>query len=223
MKYLEIIKESRYKTHGLLTVKRQLPLFLRSIKSISEIKYNHETDDFILKIKNLTKSGLDSLISRCEILGYYPSVFNVNGKYIKVKNIKNIDDFIEIVKNYNINKSDKIWIQFESWLDQEIEVPDKLYHITKTTYVDKIKRYGLSPKSKHKISYHPDRIYLVDNYMVALDILKQLKQIDDDSYSIITIKPDKDVLLLRLDPNYNRGFYTNQNIPPNWIIHIRKS
>jgi hypothetical protein len=64
---------------------------------------------------------------------------------------------------------------------------------------------------------------LVDNYMVALDILKQLKQIDDDSYSIITIKPDKDVLLLRLDPNYNRGFYTNQNIPPNWIIHIRKS
>jgi len=221
MNYLSYIKESRYKTHGLLTVKRQLPLFLRSIESITDIKYNYETDDFILNIKNLTKNGLDSLISRCEILGYYPSVFSVNDEYIEVDSIKSIDDFIKIVKNYNIDKSDKILIQFESWLDQEIEVPDKLYHVTKTAYVDKIKRYGLSPRSKHKIAYHPDRIYLVDDYMVALDILKQLKQIDDVKYSVITIKPDKDVLLLRIDPNYNRGFYTNQNIPPNWIIHIR--
>lgn len=221
MKYLDYIKESRYKTHGLNTVKRQLPLFLRSIKSISDIEYNYDTDDFIIKIKNLTKSSLESLISRCEILGYYPSVFNVNNEYIIESDIDTLDDFIQLIKKYDIKKSDNIWIQFESWLDQEVVVPDLLYHITKTKYIDKIKRYGISPRAKHKISYHPDRIYLVDNYLVAIDMLKQLKEIDKDEYTLIKIKPDKSVLLLRNDPNYNRGYYTNQNIPPNWIIDYK--
>ena len=221
MNYLNFIKESRYKTHGLNTVKRQLPLFLKSIDCIYDIDYQYDTDDFLLQGTNMTKNGIDALIGRCEILGYYPSVFNVNGENIGKGNIRTIDDFINIIKDYNIEKSDKIWFQFESWLDEEIVIPDKLYHVCRTVNVDKIKRYGLSPKSKHKISYHPDRIYLVEEYLVALNIIKQFKETEDIDYSIITIKPDKDILLLRSDPNFNRGFYTNQNIPPSWIIHIR--
>lgn len=219
MKYLDFIKESRYHTHGLSTVRRQLPKFLKYIGGDSEIEYSDDTDDFTLIMSKMTNKGLNSIISRCGVLGYFPSVFNVNGEYISGDEKTDIDGFISIVQNYDIDISDKFWIQFESWLDQEVTVPKKLYHVTKTVYVDKIKKRGLYPKAKNKISYHPDRIYVVDNYMVAIDILKQLSSNSDDSFSIVTIIPDNDKLILRTDPNYNRGYYTNQNIPSNWIVH----
>ena len=141
MNYLNFIKESRYKTHGLSVVKRQLPLFLKSIDCVYNINYQYDTDDFILECTNMTKNGLNVLIGRCEILGYYPAIFNLNGEYIGKSNIETIDDFINIIKNYNVDISDKIWFQFESWLDEEIETPEKLYHVCRTIDVEKIKRY----------------------------------------------------------------------------------
>ena len=37
------------------------------------------------------------------------------------------------------------------------------YHITPDIFLDKIKEYGLVPKSESKLSYHPERIYLFMN------------------------------------------------------------
>lgn len=214
MKYLEYIKESRYKTHGLITVKRQLPVLLNSINAIYDIEY-YDTDDFSLSLSNITTNALSIIISRCEILGYFPSTFKLNN--IRINNDTNIERFVDIVKNYSISKNDTLWLQFESWQDQDIDIPDKLYHVTKTKNLNRIKRYGLCPKSKNKISYHPDRIYFVDNFKFALNIYKQLNEID---YCVIEILPEKNILLLRSDPNYNQGYYTNQNIPPYWIVNI---
>jgi len=220
-KYLEFISESRYKTHGLKTVKRTLPKFLKSIKCDFKIEYNEPSDDFAIYFTNLTNGSLDVIISRCELLGYYPSVLTVDDKE-KNNNIKSIDEFVDFVKQYKLNDINKVYVQFESWLDGKVETPESLYHVCRTIDSEKIERYGVSPRSKHKISFHPDRIYLVDDYLAAIAIIKQFKKIEDIAYSIVKITPNRNELLLRNDPNFDAGFYTTQNILPIWINNIKE-
>lgn len=216
----KFIKESRYKTHGLDTVKRHIPMLLKSLQVTFEIEYFDTDDVFIIIASKLKTSTIDSIVSRCGILGYFPSILTLNSVQIKYEDCVDIDMFIDKVKKQDIENTDKVVIQFESWLDDEIKTPETLYHVCKKIHLDKIKRYGLYPKAKHKISHHPDRIYLVDDIMHANDIRKQLKEIDNDEYVIVLIKPNQNNLILRTDPNYNMGFYTNQNIPPNWIKEV---
>lgn len=223
--YLEFISESRYKTHGISIVKRTIPKLLKYMKCDFNIEYS-DVDDFTIYFTNLTNDIKDVVISRCELLGYFPSVFSVDNNEKRNKDIKDIDDFVKFVKEYKLNDNNKVYIQFESWLDEIIETPPILYHVCRTIDTEKIKRYGLSPRSKHKISYHPDRIYLVDNLMVATNILKQLKTTEKNKdeksykYSIVKIKPETEKLNIRKDPNFDLGFYSTQNILPNWIEKI---
>ena len=225
-KYLNFISESRYKTHGLDIVKRIIPKLLKSMKCDFDIVYS-PVDDFTIYLNNLTNNVKDVLISRIELLGYFPSVFCVNNDEKRNDDIKNIDDFVNYVKNYKLDNINVVYIQFESWLDEEIETPERLYHVCRTIDTEKIKRYGISPKSKHKISYHPDRIYIVDDYLAAISIAKQFKEIEKDKnnnlyeYSIVTITPETNKLLLRKDPNFDSGYYTTQNILPIWILNIK--
>lgn len=217
--YLYYISESRYKTHGLNTIERTLPKTLKSMNCDFIIEYYWEVDDFSIEFTNLTNNAKDVLIGRCELIGYYPSVMEVNDINIRDKNIKTIDDFVTFVKDYDLPKENCVFFHFESWLDQEIDTPETLYHICRTIDKDKILRYGISPKSKHKISYHPDRIYITDDYKSAIFIMKQFKEIHNTDYSIVTIKPNSD-MLVRRDPNFEEGYYTNQNISPNCITDI---
>jgi len=218
--YLKFISESRYKTHGISVIKRTIPKLLESMNCDFNIEYS-DVDDFVIYFTNLTNGAKKVIISRCELIGYFPSVFSVNDIKKRPKSIKDIDDFVEYVKNYELDKENKVYIQFESWLDEQIETPEKLYHVCRTIDVEKIKRYGISPKSKHKISYHPDRIYLVVNYLSAISIVDQFKEIDKNDYSVVCITPENNKLLLRKDPNFNDGYYTTQNILPSWISDIK--
>lgn len=219
-KYLEFLSESRYKTHGLDSVKRTIPKMLNSINSEYKIEYNSLSDDFSIYFTNLDFETKDIMISRCELLGYFPSVFSINDVDKRPNNIKIIDDFIKYVKDYKLENNNKVYIQFESWLDEKVETPKTLYHVCRTIDLDKIKRYGISPKSKHKISYHPDRIYLAEDYLSSISIIKQFRKIKKDDYSIITIIQEDNKLLVRKDPNFDAGYYTTQNILPNWINKI---
>ena len=224
--YLEFISESRYKTHGLSSVKRTLPKLLNSLKCDFEIEYNYPTDDFAIYFNDLTDDIKNVFIVRAELLGYYPSVFSIDDIEKRNKDIKDIDGFVKFVKDFNLNDKNKVYIQFESWLDEIVETPPLLYHVCRTIDVEKIKRYGLSPRSKHKISYHPDRIYLVDGLLVAVNILNQLKITEKNKdeksykYSIVKIKPETEKLNIRKDPNFDSGFYSTQNILPIWIDKI---
>jgi hypothetical protein len=218
-KYLEFISESRYKTHGLPVVKRTIPKMLKSMNCIFNIDYSI-SDDFVIYFTNLTNGAKDAIISRCELLGYFPSVFSVDNNENRNKDINDIDDFVKYVKNYKLDTNNEVYIQFESWLDDIVETPKILYHVCRTIDVEKIERYGLSPRSKHKISYHPDRIYLVSDYLSAISIIKQFKEIEDIEYSIVKITPDTEQLNIRRDPNFDSGFYSTQNILPTWIDNI---
>ena len=222
--YLEFISESRYKTHGIETVKRNIENQLYATGALFDVDFNDVTDDFQITFYKLKNTTLEWLIQRCEVLGYFPSVFRIDGK--DVLSEKTIDDFVVQIKKYKIpEKYHRIYIQFESWLDEKIEeIPKYLYHVFKTVNLDKIKRYGICPKAKNKISYHPDRIYFVLSIDDSKNIITQFKDIENDKdvkYSVAIVDtsliPLKYNLLIRKDPNFNSGFYTNQNIPPSWI------
>jgi RNA:NAD 2'-phosphotransferase (TPT1/KptA family) len=47
------------------------------------------------------------------------------------------------------------------------KLPTILYHATLKKNKNNIIKYGLIPKSNSKLSNHPDRIYLTDNYKMS--------------------------------------------------------
>ena len=99
-----------------------------------------------------------------------------------------------------------------------------LYHLTKSSRVDKILKVGLNPKSSNVKFKYPDRIYLgLDPYGLEHDLLVKFKELDDTEcqniYSILKIDiskiPSKN--RFKVDPNYPDGLFTSDNIPPSAI------
>jgi len=84
----------------------------------------------------------------------------------------------------------------------------------------RIKR--LYPKSKKRISDHPERIYLFDDCDETENLLKVLKLSDlknniNESYILLEINCTTIKLILHSDPNYKIGYFTYDNINPNNI------
>ena len=221
--YLEFISESRYKNHGLNTVRGSIPILLDSVDIKYKIEYDWLRGSFVIIFYNLTNEVKNLLLQRCELLGFFPSVFRIDDEKILMSS-KNLDDFIDNIKKYNIpEKFNELYIKFETWLDDLIETPKILYHVFRSIDYEKVKSYGICPKSKHKIAYHPERIYLSSDLNYIQSIINQFKIIDkknnkEHKYSIAIIDtsklPEEYQLLVRKDPNFNRGYYTTQNISP---------
>jgi predicted acetyltransferase len=230
---INFLTESRWKTHGLDKIRNILPRLLDSVNLKYDIDYNDDTDDFQIYIKNqnIVKNSIKNIVSICESIGYFPSSLLVDNLNLldEFKKLKKNDDFIEYIKNYNFHNFNLIYIQFECWLDNIVKVPDFLYHVTDIKNLNKIKEIGLCPKSKKKISYHPSRIYLTSSIEEARVTKSEFEKIKKDKYLILKIdtnkiidndKKLKDVLKLRIDPNYENGYYTLQNINKNLIEEI---
>ncbi len=154
------------------------------------------------------------------------SIFDDFKKYKHHKQVINNDksyiDFIDYLKIVIIPESFKeIYIQFESYQDKDLaisEIPDTMYYVYNNSNRDKIQRYGIVPKSKSKISYHPERVYVTFSVDDAERFIKQLD--DGYEYSILKIVTDdelKSYIKLKKDPNFDAGFYTNQNISPMYL------
>lgn len=221
MGYLERIMESRYRTHGLATVRRQLPRILWALGESHHFDYNEATDDFQLYLTGPTVGGvLDVIVGRCEVIGYFPSLMTVDGHPVIYGNT--VDEYVDFVKKYvPPEQSHILCIQFESWVDVDVEIPPILYHVCRSIDADKIRRYGLCPKFKFKISFHPERIYFSSNTDDVIETTKLFKRIEDDSYSVVIIDVSRTSRLkLRRDPNHNNAYYTTQSIPPIWIDRI---
>jgi hypothetical protein len=88
---------------------------------------------------------------------------------------------------------------------------------------------GLIPKSKSKLTYHPDRTYvclhklgckaLISNMKMFYKSLlwKNTKNKIDYRWVIYEIDTKDLDIKLYLDPNYIGGYYTLDNIPPDKI------
>jgi hypothetical protein len=149
-----------------------------------------------------------------------------------------------IIKDFNIDLSKysgKLNIVFESKYNKEFKTDQKyLYHCTTEAYIEKIKKIGLVPKSKSKITFHPERIYLALNKKDCRDLITQFIK-DSENYSESDtdfIKNYKDskkkYVILRIeianlnlklmeDPNCKDywgvfGVYTVDSIPPSSIF-----
>ena len=127
-------------------------------------------------------------------------------------------------------------VKYETKYDIQILPNEKYYyHLTPDLLFNDIKSSGLTPKSKTKISYHPERVYLIKKY--DKDKFTELAK---NLYSTLEYRSDiiekiKNYYVLRIDvealiksgrdkfyrdPNYLLGIWTYENIPPLYVEKI---
>ena len=90
------------------------------------------------------------------LLGWFPS-------YMFMKNLSGMKNNMNYDERYlkkNFKYLDEVSIIYESKFDEEVNIPDKLYHLSIQEYQYKILSIGICPKSKNKLSSHGDRIYV---------------------------------------------------------------
>lgn len=170
--------------------------------------------------------------------GWFPSSMEI----VKTSGIKKLFkyDFYEIIRIHD--EIDQITITYESKFEkEESDIPEKLYHLSIFEYSKKIKKNGLSPRSKSKLSSHLDRIYLCKSYQDCVDLIPKMMfyytgEKDENIFKLgkkffkKDITPiiyeidnsDKRIDKLYKDINYNeKGYYTLDNIPPNKIKIVK--
>lgn len=202
------------------------------------LKLNVNRNIFILILKEFDKitiiNNWQKLLQTIDNLGWYPSQIN----YSMNHNMDNVGySFNKLKQIYDIDNGDSpyslVFIKFEAKFDiEDINIPNKIYHVSPSYYRDKILRHGLIPKSKNKLSIHPDRIYFTTNKSDAITLIpklkkyipiktkqelnKQGKEIEYDLYEINT----KNIQNSRWfkDPNLTfTGIYCLMNILPSNI------
>ena len=153
---------------------------------------------------------------------YYKKLLNPRIKDEKYSEEK----LLEFIKNKNYTN---LYIVLEAKFDRELdvgEIPEKLYHLSYQKHFNKIKEKGLIPKTKNKLSTHPERIFLALNIESVNKLYGQFKTKEpNETFTIWEIEIDK-VPQLKLfdDPNYKgKGVYTLMNIPPNAIKIIKEN
>lgn len=216
----QLLKEFITKT---INVEKTIELFKKRFSDI-EIDLNSYNDIVISLNKTKTKY-LKEIESFMDAYGYFLS--NVSFKRGKI----NIDQILAYLDYQNDNFSYRLI--YKAKYDIKINIKDEeiYYHLVPDIYIDKIRRYGLTPKSKSKIANHPERIYLqiklekdfAEDLYFAIDNPSTKKLIKN--YYILKIL-GKDLNKLKInvykDPDYNNGVWTYQNIPPD-IIYILKN
>jgi len=160
-----------------------------------------EKERGIIWFKSKTKDrNIDYLITYMNNMGYFLSGFYNNERFLGAR----------------YDGDDWTLIKFEAKFDMEYVIyGSHIYHVTDKKYIPKILKYGLIPKSKNKITSHPDRIYLTDKIESAKQIAIIFK---NGGFMVepvlLKINLDKLHIKYMIDRQFPDGFYTTQNIPP---------
>lgn len=178
--------------------------------------------DFLLKIKNTDK--LKEVMSLVNNIGYFIASYKIGDITYRF----NDENFINIIKDNLKNAKLPVTLHLEAKFDKKEEsIPKIVFHITSEEFIEKIKKFGLIPKSKSKKSYHPERIYLALEVEAALSMAAQIQSITErEEYFPYLISIDttklKDVKFY-IDPNFSDyGVYVLENIPKKAIVQIEK-
>jgi len=223
------IKEGLIYTHNILKYKINLNIQLDSIGLKYDIEILNKLS-FIIIIYNIEyfeKHNLyDSFFNIIiNLYGYFPSYFIIKRKNGKENRF--IFDELKFKENL-INVTDSIIIRFEAKYDDgerknDLIVPEKLYHLSPSTYYDKIMKNGIEPKSHNRITKYAPRIYLFyfiedkDNLITRLENNDTLKYGKKRNYNLYEIDTTKMNIIVHSDPNFERGCYTYDNIHPEYI------
>ena len=93
-------------------------------------------------------------------------------------------------------------------------IPDKVYHISKIKFRDKIKKIGLLPRGNER---YDDRIYVVfdKNDLTDKFIHNMKNHSGENKYDVYEILTNELNLKFYRDPEYpDKGYYIKSNIPP---------
>jgi len=221
MKLLNILLET-YKEEYKLNLKEGLIKTTNIGKTLNILEKKYSSKFIFNKLKNSfyintfhtdINTLLNGIIKDANTLGWFPSFIET-------------EDYIG-KWDEKYFKEGEIKLRFEAKFDEEVveNIPSILYHITPTQNANKILSIGLVPKSRSKASYHPDRVYLSKN-------LKDIENLGEMFYQKTGIKDwmilkidtnmvPGDYLKLYTDPNYEHGYYTLNNIPPQAIEKVK--
>lgn len=215
----QIIKEFLYTVEPKKTAQQILKQIGYDIVYIDWEKQNDKIIKIKLTFRDILENNLKKVNDFMDKFGWYPAFIDAKngGKYSS-----NVSKFFGY-KN--------ITIVYEPKYEEEVKTDRYLYHLTPDISYTKIKLNGLTPKSKSKLSDHPERIYLLnsttmDEYEeIAYRLWEpiqsdRLKNAIQDYYllQIDTSKLPNHKFFM--DPNFymgEGGVWTYQNIPPSAI------
>jgi hypothetical protein len=214
---VKLFKEGLIKTYPFDFVVQRLSKF-GVVKLISNKIYLGLNKEFYRSI--------EGLITYLNTLGYFAATFKILNKNQKItpenyKNYNNVADVLNIIDGIQ-----QIWIEIEAKYDELFNNnPLYFYHLTSKNNLNKIKQQGLIPKSKSKKSYHPDRIYVVDQINSLKQLLVYFTKIDGKKISdYVILKINYELTnkpKIYNDPNFlDLGYYFVDNISPNAIVDI---
>ena len=243
--YIDSINEGLIKTYPGEIVSKSLSNLLIGLNINFNINFleNYNKIKLTFNFFNaIPASQLDNLfdVINSSIInkgGWFPSQMNITNIHgMKISLRYDLNNLYLNHSQYNI-----VEIIYESKFDEDIkEIPDRLYHLSISEYSDKIIKYGLVPKSKDKLTSHLDRIYLCKSIDDCENLINRMKLYynDEKSFNVYNKEKrkyykntypviyeidnsDKFIKNLYKDPNYDNGFYTLDNIPPNKIKIIK--
>jgi hypothetical protein len=178
--YVGMLNEGLIRTYPIdkvvKNINNTLPLMIGSeIKHIdNKVVINlFDINSVSSKKLNLIFNHISSMV--INMGGYFPSKMNVTNIHGMSRLIKyDIDD---ILRNHSYYEC--VEITYEAKFDEPINEEiinkiDKLYHLTINEYSGKIRKYGLIPKSKNKLTKHLDRIYLCETIEDCKNLINQM-------------------------------------------------
>jgi len=173
-------------------------------------------------------SEYDGLIKMTNNLGWFPaSMISIpNNPELKLTTVMTLHRFDPIKSKRWLDNKWLSHLSFEPKYDPQLsqdDIPNVGYHLSTTSKEEKILRLGLAPKSKQKVSSHPERIYLTDTEESSKDLLRSSafrKNNTEFTLFRIDLKSFSQTRIARFFPDLNyvpHGFYTYENIPPKFV------
>lgn len=168
---------------------------------------------------DIVDSNLSKIIRLVNNLGYFVSsyIFNPYNMSKRYKSsyspTKFREDFFKMNPNYIIFVIEKKY----DTIDEDI--PEKIYHITNKSFINRVQSRGLIPRSGSKQSYHPERIYFTKNIEDMRAFSNMVSgYIPKENQLVLTIDTKGLDNTFYIDPNLDDAIYTYKNIDPKNII-----
>lgn len=225
--YSDFLSEGLIKTTDVNTAVKKLESMFRSNNFKNMIFSANGDDDGHISIgivnNGKTMEFSEKLASLLNVLGYYISnITIVDNSEENFSMPKSMDEFLNAMKKHAKDKSVR---EFHIIMEPKFEKPEKekftyLYHVTEKKHLEKILKIGLVPRSKSKLSYHPERIYLANNSALSA-IFDKYKEFVKEP---ILLKVNVEGLSIYPDINACFGaYFTTENIGPDKIKVLKES
>lgn len=241
------LNEGLIKTHDIFDSFKIINNYLSS-NDIGIFIDNSKVEDnkILISFDKTDTIKFSGLLTTLTNLGYFVSKIKVY-KDIKGKDIKYNYNFSDFRDLYFTEDNFKLFTQFDLVLEPKYDITytpksNILYHVTQDIYVDKILKKGLILRSDNVLSMHPERIYFTENIKDANTYIKSktnyynqeisknvdiqigknmTRKMSDNVYVILQIDINNLNIIYYKDPNYSKGLYTLDNIPPNNITIVK--